>query len=155
MPRRTLPLFACIALISLCAASNAAEKKISKDALPAAVQQTAAAQSAGANITAYSQDREDGKLEYEVEMTVAGHSKDVTIAPDGQLLEVEEQVELSTLAASVQAGLHKKAGQGVITKVESLTKHGTLVAYEAQVRKGARHFEVQVGPQGQTLAHEE
>ena len=111
-------------------------------------------------MTGYSQDREGGQLEYEVEMTVAGHSKDVTIAPDGQLLEVEEQVNLAALPADVQAGLHKKAGHGkaghgVITKVESLTKHGALVAYEAQVRNGARHFEVQVGPQGQTLAHEE
>lgn len=106
-------------------------------------------------MTGYSQDREGGQLEYEVEMMVAGHSKDVTIAPDGQLLEVEEQVNLAALPADVQAGLHKQAGQGVITKVESLTKHGALVAYEAQVRNGARHFEVQVGPQGQTLAHEE
>jgi hypothetical protein len=155
MFRRTLPLFACIALISFGVATYAAEKKISKDALPAAVQQTAEAQSAGATVTGYSQDREGGKLEYEVEMTVAGHSRDVTIAPDGQVLEVEEQVEFSTLAPSVQAALHNKAGHGLITQVEALTKHGTLVAYEAQVRRGTSHFEVQVGPQGQALAHEE
>ena len=155
MQLHTRPILACIVLASLCAAARASEKRISKDALPPAVQKTAAAQSTGATVTGYSQDREDGKLEYEVEMTVADHSKDVTIAPDGQLLEIEEQVQLAALPADVQAGLHKKAGHGSITKVESLTKHGALVAYEAQVRNGAKRFEVQVGPQGQTLEHEE
>jgi hypothetical protein len=51
--------------------------------------------------------------------------------------------------------LQKAAGEGKIVKVESLTKHGTLVAYEAQVRKGSKTSEVQVGPDGGTLAHEE
>ncbi len=133
----------------------AAEKKIDKGQLPPAVQKTADAQSAGASVHGYSQDREDGKLEYEVEMTFQGHSKDVTIAPDGALLEVEEQVALDQLPASVQAALHAKAGKGSITKVESITKHGVLVAYEAQVATGARHSEIQVGPAGQTLQHEE
>ncbi len=133
----------------------AAEKKIARNQLPAAVQKTAEAQSAGATIHGYSQDREDGKLEYEVEMTFQGHSKDVTIAPDGDLLEVEEQVALDQLPTSVQTALLAKAGKGSITKVESIMKHGALVAYEAQVATGAKHSEIQVGPAGQKLVHEE
>ncbi len=147
--------FILLALVALAAPSFAAEKKITRANLPPAVLKTAEQQSAGSTITGYSQDRENGQLEYEVQMTTQGHSKDVTIAPDGQLLEVEEQVALSSLPAEVQAALRHKAGKGTITKVESLTKHGALVAYEAQVRTAGRHSEVQVGPSGQTLTHEE
>ncbi len=133
----------------------AAEKKIAKSALPPAVSKTANEQSSGAVVKGYSEDREGGMLEYEVEMMVHGHSRDVTIAPDGKLLEVEEQVALNGLSAEVQSALKSKAGKGIITKVESLTKRGRLVAYEAQVRTAGRHSEIQVGPQGQALDHEE
>ena len=145
-------------LVALCltGTSLAAEKKISKSDLPPAVVKTAEQQSAGATVTGYSMDNENGKVEYEVEMTVNGHSKDVAIAPDGQLLEVEEEIAMSELPANVKTALEAKAGKGKITKVESLTKKGALVAYEAAVLTTAgKHTEVQVGPDGKTLKHEE
>jgi hypothetical protein len=77
----------------------------------------------------------------------------VTIAPNGTVLEVEEQVELAALPAPVQEGIRKRTGAGKVTKVESVTKRGVLTAYEAQVRTGNKHFEVQVGPNGQALNH--
>lgn|ERR1035437_9195445 len=146
-----------IALVSVFVAevSHATEKKISKSDLPAAVQKTAQEQSKGATVKGYTQDNENGQLEYEVEMTLNGHSKDVSIAPDGNVLEVEEQVELGTLPASVQSGLESKAGKGKITKTESITKHGMIVAYEAQVTTAGRRSEIQVGPDGKPLNHEE
>lgn len=143
-------------VIAVCAVpSIAAEKKIAKSQVPAAVIKTAEQQSKGATVLGYTRDTEDGQLEYEVQMTTGGHTKDVTIAPDGQLLEIEEQVALASLPANVQAALRQKAGKGTITKVESLIKHGVLVAYEAQVLNAGRHSEVQVGPGGETLQHEE
>ena len=54
--------------------------------------------------------------------------------------------------ASVQAA---KAGKGKILKVESLTKKDKLVAYEAQVDTDGKKSEVQVGPDGKPLDHEE
>lgn len=88
-------------------------------------------------------------------MTVNGRGRDVSFAADGSILEIEQVVALDSLPAAVRTGLKQKAGAGRITKVESLTKHGTLVAYEAQVRTGTKHSEVQVGPDGKPLAHEE
>ena len=148
---------ACITCVcmGLTLIATAAETKINKADLPAAVQKTADEQSQGASVRGYSKDKEDGKLEYEVQMTSNGHSKDVTIAPDGQLMEIEEEVTLESLPAAARSGLQAKAGKGQITKIESLTKHGTLVAYEAQVQKASKHSEIQVGPNGETLAHEE
>lgn len=88
-------------------------------------------------------------------MTVNGRSRDVSFAADGSTLEIEQEVLVDSLPAAVRSALVQKAGAGRITKVESLTKHGTLVAYEAQVRTGTKRSEVQVGPDGQPLAHEE
>lgn len=132
-----------------------AEKTVPRTTLPAAVQKTADEQSQGATVKHYVKDTENGHLEYEVETTLKGHSRDVTIAPDGTLLEVEEQVNPDALPTDVRQGLSKKAGRGIMTKVESITKHGTIVAYEAQVRTAAKQSEIQVGPNGETLNHEE
>ena len=142
----------CIGIGTVC---YAAEKPVPRAELPAAVQKTADAQSKGAVVNRYVKDNEDGQLEYEVEMTVNGHSKDVAIAPDGRLLEVEEQVEVNQLPPAVRQGLKDRAGKGTITKIESITKKGKIVAYEAQVRTNGRHSEIQVGPNGQPLSHEE
>lgn len=146
---------ALVTVMGLAASSNGQDKPIRKTALPRAVLKTADEQSKGATVRGYTTETEDGKLEYEVEMTVDGHSKDVSMDPDGNVLEVEEQVTLDKLAAEVREGLQKKAAKGKITKVESIAKRGTLVAYEAQVLTGGKKSEVQVGPDGKPLDHEE
>jgi uncharacterized membrane protein YkoI len=132
----------------------AQEKQLQRSDLPAPVQKTADAQSKGATVTGYKKETEAGKPAYEVKMTINGHSKDVTIDPSGALLEIEEQVALEALPAAVRDGLQKKAGAGKITKVESITKHGTVVAYEAKVLTAGKKTEVQVGPDGKPLDHE-
>jgi uncharacterized membrane protein YkoI len=141
--------------VGLAASLHAADRKIAKSELPAAVRKAADQQSQGATVTGYSSEKENGKLEYEVQMTFNGHSKDVTIAPDGAVLEVEEQVAMGDLSTDVQAGLKTKAGTGKIAKIESLTKGGKIVAYEAKVMKDGKRSEIQVGPDGKALDHEE
>src|SRR5258708_5397613 len=134
----------------------AREKKIQRADLPAAVEKTVAAQSEGAEIKGLSVEKEDGQTLYEAKMMVDGHSKDVSMSADGAIVEVEQQVTLDSLTPAVQAGLLAKAGKGKVVKVESLTKRGTLVAYEAQVvTEGKKKSEVQVGPDGKPLSHEE
>jgi hypothetical protein len=133
----------------------AQEKKIKRSDLPPAVEKTVAAKSEGATIKGFSTEKEKGETFYEAEMMVNGHSKDVLIAADGTVAEVEEQVALDSLSADVKTGLQAKAGKGKILKVESITKKGKLVAYEAQVNTNGKKSEVQVGPDGKPLDHEE
>ncbi len=129
------------------------EKKIDRSALPAAVEKTVQEQSQGATVKGFVTEREHGAKVYEAEMIVNGHTKDIQIAEDGKLNEIEEEVALDSLPASVQNALTTKAGAAKIVKVESLTKKGTLVAYEAATLKGSRKGEIQVGPEGKKLAH--
>ena len=51
--------------------------------------------------------------------------------------------------------LQAKAGSGTIFKVESIAKQGKLVAYEAHVNTNGKKSEVQGGPEGKPLDHEE
>jgi uncharacterized membrane protein YkoI len=150
-----LPAVVLVAVVELTALSVGQEKKIQRSDLPAAVQKAVEAQSKDATVKGFSQEREKGRTFYEAEMTVNGHSKDVLMDPTGAVVEVEEEVALDSLPAAVKDGLQAKAGKGKLVKVESLTKHDKLVAYEAQVRTGAKKSEVQVDPDGRPLDHEE
>jgi uncharacterized membrane protein YkoI len=147
--------FAVIAAMSLATTVVAQEKKIQRADLPSAVEKTVAARTQGATIKGFSQEKENGQTLYEAETTVNGHSKDITIDANGALVEIEEQVALDSLPSTVKAGLQAKAGEGKIVKVESLTKHDKLVAYEAKVQTAGKKTEIQVGPDGKPLDHEE
>jgi uncharacterized membrane protein YkoI len=154
MVKNYLAAFAAGTLL-LAGSASGQEKKIKRSDLPPAVEKTVAAQSAGATIHGFSTEKENGQRLYEVEMTVNGHSKDVSMTADGSVVEVEEQVALDSLSPEVKAGLQAKAGSGKIMKVEALTKKDKLVAYEAQVQTNGKKSEVQVGPDGKPLDHEE
>ncbi|MGO4209731.1 hypothetical protein AB4Y89_20975 [Terriglobus sp. 2YAB30_2] len=155
MHRNCLLTLLAAATLTTTITAAAQEKKITKDQLPAAVLATIDRETSGAIIKGYATEREHGKLFYEVETVVNGHTRDLQIAPDGTLTEVEEEVVLESLSGDVRTGLLARAKGARIVKVESLTKQGTLVAYEAAVEKNGRHSEVQVGPSGKPLTHEE
>jgi hypothetical protein len=148
----TLVAFATLLISSM---ATAQEKKIKRSDLPPAVEKTVAAESKGATIRGFSQETEDGQLHYEAELMVNGHSKDVAMDASGAIVEVEEQVAIDSLPAAVEDGLQGKAGKGKLLKVESIVKHDKLVAYEAQVMTDGKKSEVQVGPDGKPLDHEE
>jgi hypothetical protein len=74
---------------------------------------------------------------------------------NGNIVEIEEEAALDSLPPAANEALIEAAGSGKIVKVESLTKNGRLVAYEAVVRTGKKRHEIQVGPDGRKLAHPE
>jgi hypothetical protein len=141
--------FATLLAVSLAAPAWAAEKKIKMADLPPAVRAAVMEQSKGATLRGLSSETENGKTTYEAELTVNGHSRDVEFDADGKVLEVEEAVTMDSLPAAVKAGIEKGAGSNKIRKVESITKDGKIVGYEAALLSAAgKHSEVQVGPEG-------
>ena len=131
------------------------EKKIRRSDLPPAVEKTVAVQTQGATVRGFSEEKENGHTFYEAELMVNGHSKDVLMDANGAIVEVEEQVEIDLLPAAVRGGLQAKAGKGQLAKVESITKQGKLVAYEAKTVVEGKKSEMQVGPDGKPLGHKE
>jgi len=144
-----------VAALVLAGAASGQERKIQRSELPPAVERAVAAESQGAEIRGFSVETEHGQTHYEAEMTINGHSKDVLMDSTGAVVEVEEQVALDALPPAVHSGLTARARGGKIGKVESLTKHGRLVAYEAVVTTNGKRSEIQVGPEGEVLPHEE
>ena len=123
--------------------------------LPPAVQKTIAEQSKGSTVRGISTERESGQKLYELELTFNGRGRDLLIDRQGNIVETEEEVTLSSVPPPVKDGLMKVAGPGTIGKIESITKNGKVVAYEAIVKMGTRNHEVQVGPDGNKLVHPE
>jgi hypothetical protein len=138
-----------------CSVVQGQSKKLERRELPPAVEKTVAAESKGATIRGFSTEVEDGKRVYEAALTVDGHARVLGIDEQGNLLETEDEVSLASVPPAVKAGLTKAAGKGTIEKVETLTKKGKLVAYEADVKTGTKRSEIQVGPDGKRLAHPE
>ena len=152
--RNDISVLFSILWFSITCFAQGTEKKIAQSELPAPVQHTVQRETERATLRGFSKEVEEGHTYYEVEPTVNGHSKDVLMDANGNVVEVEEVVTLKSLPQPVQEGLRLKPGAGTITKVESLTKNGQLVAYEAKVKSGSRTLEIQVDPVGKPLDHE-
>lgn len=154
-PRAMVCASATLVLLVISAASQETEKKIKRSDLPAAVQLTVTAQSHGATVRGFAEERENGQTFYEAQLKVSGHSKDVLMDPLGNIVEVEEEVVLDTLPTAAKEGLLAQTASSKLVKVESLTKQGKLVAYEGQVITKGKRSEIQVGPDGKLLDHQE
>jgi uncharacterized membrane protein YkoI len=150
-----LAIILCGVAFVMCYQTQAQEKKINREELPPAVEKTVSEQSQGVAIRGFSTEVENGKRLYEAQLTVNGHGEDISMDQQGNITEIEDEMTIDSLPPGVKDGLIRAASGGTITKVESLTKRGKLVAYEAAVRNGAKRSEVQVGPDGKKLAHSE
>ena len=139
----------CISALGL-----AEEKAISRSDLPPAVEKTLQQQLKGATVKGFSAEKENGRVVYEAQLLVNGHTKDILLDASGTIQEVEEEVAFDSLPIEVKASLRARAKNGKITKVESLIKQDKLVAYEAQVEKNGKQSEIQVGPKGERLMRE-
>ena len=146
---------ACLVSLSLLVCVTAfgqeSEKPVKMKDLPEAVRKTVQEQSKGATLRGLAKEVEDGKTFYEAELKVKGHNKDVLIDSAGAVVEIEEQVALSSLPADVKATIVKQAGKGKITSVESITKNNTLEAYEAHVTTAGKKSEIKVDPTGKLI----
>ena len=153
---RIIRLAIAIAVIAFAfSVANAQERTLKREQLPPAVEKTVAKESEGATIKGFATEVEKGQRLYEAELVINGRQKDISMNRQGVVVEVEEEVSMDSLPATVQDGLRKAAGAGTIEMVESLTKSGKLVAYEGHVKTGAKRSEIQVGPNGEKLKRPE
>jgi uncharacterized membrane protein YkoI len=133
---------------ALCASSlGAAEKKIQMSDLPPAVRQAVQEQTKGAVIHGLSMEKEDGRMEYEVETTVDSKSRDLTFDANGTVIEIEQEVAIDSLPAAARAAIEKRTAGGKIVKVETVTR-GSATTYEASYTKAGRTHEVGVKADG-------
>jgi hypothetical protein len=132
----------------IAAATAYAESHVSCNTLPAAVLQHAKLEAGDATVRGCVKDRENGKLTYEVETLKDGKSKDITLDVSGTVLEVEQEVEVSSLPPAVSDAIAKAAHSGKIGKVESVTRDGAIASYETTITSNGERREVAFSPQG-------
>lgn len=61
-------------------------------------------------------------------------------------------MDAAVLPVTVISALRNAARERQITKIESVTKNGVIVAYEAHVRSTRSHTEIRVGASGESLS---
>jgi uncharacterized membrane protein YkoI len=143
-------LLATIALSALATGGVLAqdsEKKVNMQDLPAAVQKAVKGYSKEAKIRGLATEMDNGKTVYEAELTVAGHSKDVTFDADGHVVSIEEETTLANIPAAARDAIQRAAGKARVTEVEAVTERGKTF-YEAQIKRAGKKSEVKVDAAG-------
>ena len=125
-----------LAMCALLPIALIAETKLSFESLPRSVQAAIKKEVGTAPISSISKEKDEGKVEYEVETTYNGKPRSYSFDANGSLLEIEDTVDLDTIPAAAKATLQKKAAGGSIREVEKVTSHGK-VSYEAEITTGA------------------
>ena len=125
----------------------AAEAKVKMSDLPPAVQSAVKEQSKGATILNLSKETENGKTEYEAELTVNGQHRDISFDSAGNVISVEDEVPLGSVPEAARTAIQKAAGAGAVRKVELVKENGRTF-YEAAIRKGGKISEIQVDADG-------
>ena len=91
-------------------------------------------------------EKEDGRVEWEIECVDGTAHRDVLYLADGTFLADEEQIAVAAVPAPVLAALKTRYPKASVTVYEKLTKP-TGVSYEMQV-KGVDVKEVEIAPDG-------
>jgi hypothetical protein len=125
-----------------------AESHVPCNTLPAAVLQHAKLEAGDATVRGCVKDGENGKLTYEVETLKHGRSKDITLDASGTILEVEQEVAISSLPPAVSDAIAQAAHSRKIRKVESVTRQGAIASYETTITSNGQRREVAFSPQG-------
>jgi len=117
-----------------------------KSKLPAAVEAAFKKAYPNAIVKASSSEKEDGKLQYEIESVDGTTKRDVVYLADGTLVAAEEEINAADVPAPVITALTARYPKAKITKYEKLTK-GTAISYEMALT-GAAVNAAEIAPDG-------
>lgn len=102
-----------------------------------------------ATINTAAEEKEHGKVVWEVESTDNGLGRDLLYAPDGSVVEIEEEVPSAQLPAPVTAAVKAQYPAARIVKGEKVTR-GATVSYELQLT-GAGKKSIELTPDGKPV----
>jgi hypothetical protein len=130
-----------IAVASICGTAAAEQKGLPLKDLPAVVQNAIRENLHGGEIRNIGKEKEDGIEQYEVESLLNGKSRDFNVDMKGRLLVVEEATVIDAIPSAARASILERVGDGKLTSVETVTRPGQPITYEAAYtdRKGKKH----------------
>ncbi len=134
--------------VFMAAALYAADTRVKLEDLPSAVQNTVKEQTKAGTLAGLAKEVEKGKTMYEVETKVNGKTRDLMLNETGEIMSIEEEVDLDSIPAPAKAAIQKRAAGGSVEKVEKLTE-GSKVSYEAALKsKTGKKLEAAVNADG-------
>jgi hypothetical protein len=142
------------------AAVWADEEKVSLDKVPPAVLDAVKARFAGAEMLGAEKETENGKTVYEIAVRHNKQKIEVSVSPEGKLLEMEKQIDAKDMPQAVVDTLKEKYPDASYKMVEEITKvNGTeekVDGYEVLLVTAAKkRVEVVVSPDGKITKTED
>jgi hypothetical protein len=152
---RLMKAFARVVLIVMAVATFgipavAQEKKITAKDMPAAVIAAFKNSYPNATIRGYAQEKEHGKVFYEIESREGTVSRDVLYNADGSVAEIEESIAATDLPANAQQAIKQKYPSAVIRLAEKTTA-GDKVGYEVSLRQGQKRMSMEFDASGKVV----
>lgn len=126
----------------------AAEKKLTFQQLPSAVQSTVKSELKGGEIRAIGKETEDGVAQYEIETIRNGKRRDFNVDTHGKLLVVEEETTIDSIPAAARAAILRKVSDGKLGRVELFIRGGETMYEAGYTLKNGRRHEVLVKADG-------
>ncbi len=121
---------------------------------PQAVQAAVREQSQGARLHELVKEIENGQTFYAFEFTANGRERTVRLTADGKVAEVEEEMKLQELPASVQATVRTQSQGARILGYSKEKKDGADV-YELELKAKGRHKDITISADGAIVAVED
>jgi hypothetical protein len=158
MSRRTAALVPAV-IVVLAAVSRAGEENVPLDKVPKAVLVAVKARFPKAKPVSAGKETEDGKTVYEVAIKDGDQPVDVTLTPDGTVVEIEKRIAAADLPRAVAKALEDKYPKAAYKVVEEVIKvkdgKEKLEYYEVLlVTAGKKKLEVAVTPAGELVKEE-
>jgi hypothetical protein len=126
------------------------ERAVSAGEVPAAARAALEKLADGAALTAFSEEIEHGHTFYEGSYrTSSGRGVDALVTPTGDVVEIEESVDLAGVPAAVAQAAKAAAGPA-----ELRFEKKTLVLYEVKFRQGDRVHELVLTPDARRVEEE-
>lgn len=110
-----------------------------------------------------SEKEEEGLKVYEVELEQNGQEVELTISPDGKIMEKETEVAMSDLPAAVKAAITKASKGGQVKEIEKEVTYYVVtlkklerpkVTYDAEIIIDGEESEVEFASDGKLLSKE-
>jgi hypothetical protein len=149
-----LAALAVTLILAMSYMAEAKEIEISKQDLPKEVLAAFNNIYPHAAIKGISKEIADGQTIYEIESADGKIRRDVSLKADGQIIEVEEVVNVLNLPEQVTKAIHDNYPNGKIEKAEKLTKD-LRTSFEVVVEKGKENYKVVLDVNGKILKSEQ
>jgi uncharacterized membrane protein YkoI len=115
------------------AAAARAEEEVPLEKLPKEVLDAVKAKFPDVKLLSAEKHKDKGKMVYWVETKVKDVNIDVTVTPEGKVVEIDREIAIKDIPAPVMAAVKKRFPKGTITESSEVSRDDKVVAYDIQV----------------------